>query len=145
MLGARDGEARGLGDCEKKVPADAERVLAKVSAAFREARANAITESIQPTKDARVYLVLAGLTSGSYTREQATELLGEIYFKGRTIVGVKQAEGCTTGDETMLTRTYLLTTQVGRTTVEGTLTITLVKKKVDEQSSAWFLGSLRDA
>lgn len=83
---------------------------------------------------------MTGIDAGSYTREQAAELLASTYFADRAVVSLQQAEGCTTGDETRLTRTYRLTTQAGGKTVDGTLTLTLHKKKIDDKTSAWFLG-----
>lgn len=143
-LGGRPASARGMGDCEQKVPAEADRMFERVAAAFRKRQATGVTDTVDPGKGGRVYLSLTGIDAGSYTREQATELLTGTYFEGRTIVSLQQAEGCTTGDDTRLTRTYRLTTQAGGKTVDGTLTITIHKKKVDERTSAWFLGSLKD-
>lgn len=143
-LAVRVAGARGMGDCEQKVPAEADRVFERVAAAFRKRQATGVADAVEPTKGGRVYLSLTGIDAGPYTREQAAELLAGTYFEGRTIVSLQQAEGCTTGDDTRLTRTYRLTTQVGGKTVDGTLTITVHKKKVDERTSAWFLGSLKD-
>jgi hypothetical protein len=137
-------DARGTGDCERKVPPEAERVFERVASAFRKRQATGVSDAVDPSKDGRVYLSLAGIDARSYTREQAAEILASTYFVDRTVVSLQQAEGCTTGDDTRLTRTYRLTTQVGGKTVDGTLTLTLHKKKVDERTSAWFLGSLKD-
>jgi len=140
----RTASARGMGDCEQKVPAEPDRVFDRVATAFRHRSATGVSDAVDPNKDGRVYLSLTDINVGSYTREQAAELLADRYFKDRTIVTLQQAEGCTTGDDTRLTRSYRLTTQAGGKTVEGTLTVTLHKKKVDARTSAWFLGSLKD-
>lgn len=132
-------------DCEKKVPPEADRVFQRVAGAFRKKDAAKVAEAVEPSKSGRVYLALAGIDARSYTREQAAELLADAYFARRTVVSLQQAEGCTTGDDVRLTRAYRLTTQAGGRTIEGTLTITVHKKKVDESTSAWFLGSLKDA
>ena len=142
--GGTAAQARGLGDCERKVPAEAERVFERVASSFRKRQATAVSEAVDPSKGGRVYLSLTGIDAGSYTREQAAELLASTYFAARAVVSLQQAEGCTTGDETRLTRTYRLTTQAGGKTVDGTLTLTLHKKKIDDKTSAWFLGSLKD-
>ncbi|MBL9088929.1 MAG: hypothetical protein JNM10_17450 [Planctomycetia bacterium] len=136
--------ARAMGDCERKVPPEADRVFERVASAFRKRQATGVSEAVDPSKGGRVYLSLAGIDAGSYTREQAAELLAGTYFADRTVVSLQQAEGCTTGDDTRLTRTYRLTTQAGGKTVDGTLTLTLHKKKIDDKTSAWFLGSLKD-
>ena len=116
----------------------------RVAASFRKRQASGVSDAVDPSKGGRVYLSLAGIDAGSYTKEQAAELLASTYFADRTVVNLQQAEGCTTGDDTRLTRTYRLTTQSGGKTVEGTLTLTLHKKKIDDRTSAWFLGSLKD-
>ncbi|MFO0931681.1 MAG: hypothetical protein U1E39_03120 [Planctomycetota bacterium] len=142
--GATAASAKGMGDCERKVPAEADRVFERVASAFRKRQATGVSDAVDPSKGGRVYLSLTGIEAGSYTREQAAELLASTYFADRSVVSLQQAEGCTTGDETRLTRTYRLTTQSGGKTVDGTLTLTLHKKKIDDKTSAWFLGSLKD-
>jgi hypothetical protein len=145
---ASAGAARaggGLADCEKKVPAEADAVFARVAAAFRDERASDVTSQVSPAREARLTLRLAGTKAGSYTREQATQLLTDTYFADRDVLSVRPAEGCTTGDDTVLSRTYRTTLRVGKAEVEGTLTIRLVKRKVDERTSAWFLDGLNDA
>ena len=142
--GATAAEAKAMGDCERKVPAEADRVFERVASAFRKRQASGVSDAVDPSKGGRVYLSLTGIDAGSYTKEQAAELLASTYFADRVVVSLQQAEGCTTGDETRLTRTYRLTTQSGGKTVDGTLTLTLHKKKIDDKTSAWFLGSLKD-
>lgn len=143
-LGGAPADARHLGDCEKKVPPEADRVFDRVAAAFRKRSAAGVAETVDPSKGGRVYLALAGIDPGAYTKDQATELLAKPYFEKHAVTAIAPAEGCTTGDDTRLTRTYRVTLEVDGRAAEASLTVTIHRKKVDETTAAWFLGSLKD-
>lgn len=136
-------DARNLGECEKKVPPEAERAFQEVERAFRAADAEAVTATMPGGRDARVYLALGGVTSGSYSREQATEALRTGYFATRKVLSLTPAEGCTTGSETQLSRSYRLRVQVGREEHEKTLTIDIVRRRHGDRDT-WHLGALKD-
>ena len=54
------------------------------------------------------------------------------------------ADGCTRGDASQLSRTFRMRVQVGRDERDATLTVEILKKKIDEKTSAWFLSGLRE-
>jgi hypothetical protein len=143
LLG-RGADARGLGDCEKRVPAEAERVFQIVAAAFRKADSAGITGQMPATREARLTLALAGRASDSYARDQATAVLDR-YFPERKILALTPADGCTTGNDALLSRPYRLNVQIAGKDATGTLIIELQKKKIDETTSAWFLCGLKES
>jgi hypothetical protein len=145
VLLARGSDAKGLGDCDKKVPADAERVFQTVAAAFRKADAAGVTAAMPANREARLTLQLVGLDSNSYAREQATAVLSDKYFPDHKILSLMPADGCTTGDDALLSRTYRMSVQVAGKERSGTLIIELQKKKIDETTSAWFLCGLKES
>jgi hypothetical protein len=91
-----------------------------------------------------VYLRLAGVTPGAYTREQATEALQTVYFASRTVVNLTPGEDCTSCDEANATRSYRVRWRVGDQESDGTLTVHVVRKASGEGAQAWYLASLRD-
>jgi hypothetical protein len=140
----RDVDAKSLGDCEKKVPAEAERAFEAVSSAFRRGDAKGVTSAMGSSRDARVTLALSGV-SGTFAQEQATTLLSSEYFPARKILSLMPADGCTTGDATTLSRTYRMRVQVnGREERDATLTVDIVRRRVDDRTFAWYLGALRE-
>jgi hypothetical protein len=137
---------RGAVDCEKKVPAEAAALFDRVAASFRAEDADGVVAAIWPGREGRLVLALAGLEGEkSYTREQATEVLAGTYFRSRDVALLRQGEGCTTGGEHMLVRTYRLVARVGKAEVESTLRVHLTRRKVDAQTSKWFLHALTEA
>ncbi|MCC7140269.1 MAG: hypothetical protein IT460_17750 [Planctomycetes bacterium] len=141
---ATSAQGRNLGECEKKVPPEAERAFQDVERAVRAADAAAVTATMPSGRDARVHLALPGVDAGSYSRDQATEVLRTRYFATRKVLALTPAEGCTVGSETQLSRTYRLTVQIGRDSVDRTLTIDIVRRRVG-QRDVWYLGALKDA
>ncbi len=127
------------------MPAEADRVFDRAASAFRRAARGGRERRSRPAaRTAASYLSLTGINVRFVLTGTGDRALARPYFAERAVVSLQQAEGCTTGDDTRLTRSYRLTTQVGGKTVEGTLTITIHKKKLDARTSAWFLGSLKD-
>lgn len=133
------------GATEKKIPKEAESAFGGIATAFRRADAAGTIAFAAQGKDDRVVLHLTGLSTGSYTREQAAEALANTYFAHRKVVSLVPAECCTTGDDSNLARTYRLRVRIGESEREGTLTIEIVRRKNADDEYRWFLKSLKDS
>jgi hypothetical protein len=127
-----------------KVPVEAERVLNAVAAAFRAGDAEAVCRPMAEGRDARLHLNLKGVTSGPYTREQATETLKTQYFAKRKVVSLKRTDECATCDEWAITRSYLMTYRVGDDEMEGPLSVRIERKKLVKDEYGWFLTALAE-
>lgn len=128
----------------KKVPAEADRVLVAVAGAFRAGDADQVCRHMAEGRDARIHLNLKGVTSGPYTREQATESLKTQYFAKRKIVSLKRTDECPGCDEWAITRSYVMTYRVGEDELEGSLSIRIERKKLAKDEYGWFLTALKE-
>lgn len=136
--------AGALGDAKGKVPAEADRVLTAVATAFRSGDSDRVCERMYGGKDARLHLSLRGVTSGPYTRDQATEALKSQYFAKRKIVSMKPTEECAGCGEWAISRAYVMTSRIGDKDVETPLVIGLERRKVVGDEYAWFLVALTE-
>jgi hypothetical protein len=143
-LASLPAHAGPLGDEKPKVPAEADRVLTSVAAAFRAGDAEGVCARMDTSRDARVFLSLKGVDSKSYTREQATELLKTQYFPKRRIVAMKATDECAGCGEWGINRAYVMTYRVGDKEFETPLAIALERRKVTGEEYAWFLTSLKE-
>ncbi len=128
------------GDCAPRVEAAAEKVFGAFVGAFRRASASGVVALMAPGDDARLTLRLSGVRAGSYSSEQALEVLKRSYFGTRAILSVVEGEGCTRGGETRLVRSYRLRVRAQGVEQERTLTAVIVKA-----GEAWHLDSASDS
>ena len=142
--GPREAEAK---DCkEPQVPKEAAKVFDGVTSAFRKADASAVMSYIAPGDGGSVLLSLDGVPTASYSREHGTEVLAKEYFAKKTIAALKPGEECTSGDESKLSRVYLLTLKNGEkeTTVSLTVSIALRPAGDKAETYAWVLTSVKE-
>jgi hypothetical protein len=98
-------------------------------------------------KDARLHLNLKGVTSGPYTRDQASEALKSQYFAKRKIVSMKPTDECAGCGEWAISRAYVMTYRVGDKEdkeIEGPLVIALERRKLADEEYGWFLAALTE-
>ena len=134
------GEA---GDCERKAPPEAEKTFDAASGAFRRADVSGLIGTMPAAADAQLTLALGGSRGSACSKEQATQILND-YFAKRSIVSVVAAEGCTTGNDNALSRSYRLRTRAGQAERDSTLTVQIVRKAVDARTWVWVLAGLRE-
>lgn len=140
LTGAFSATTARADDCVPKVEAAAEKVFASLVRAMRASSAEGVTELMAPAKDARLTLRLVGVKAGSYTTDQATEVLKSAYFKAREILTLTEDEGCTRGSEARLARAYRMRVRSAGKEQDGTLTAVLQRG-----DAGWYLSILSDS